>query len=110
MLITDELLLNYKRCRRRTYLEVYGNPAQKDPDKEFLLKLKRENHQHIRSVLQARAQICQRPQVSRQNWQLNAQQTLELMQQGVECLDSRYTCRFESTMAIFIKFIVTAGI
>ncbi len=87
MLITDELLLNYKRCRRRTYLEVYGNPAQKDPDKEFLLKLKRENHQHIRSVLQARAQICQRPQVSRQNWQLNAQQTLELMQQGVECLD-----------------------
>jgi predicted RecB family nuclease len=83
MLITDELLLNYKRCRRRTYLEVYGNPAQKDPEKEFLLKLKRENYQHIRSVLQARGQICQRPEVSRQNWQLNTQQTLELMKRGV---------------------------
>jgi uncharacterized protein len=87
MLITDELLLNYKRCPRRTYLEVYGNPAQKDPEKEFLLKLKRENYQHIRSVLQAREQICQRPEVSRQNWQLNTQQTLELMKRGVECID-----------------------
>jgi predicted RecB family nuclease len=87
MPITDELLLNYKRCRRRTYLEVYGNQAQKDPEKEFLLKLKRENQHHIRAVLQERGENCQHPQVSRQNWQLNTRQTIDLMKRGAECID-----------------------
>jgi predicted RecB family nuclease len=49
IILTDELLLNYKRCSRRTYLEVYGSHQQKDPQKEFLLKLKKENKQHIQS-------------------------------------------------------------
>jgi uncharacterized protein len=55
MFISDQLLLNYKRCNRRTFLEQYGNPQLKDPDKDFLLKLKRENQAHIRNVIQAQS-------------------------------------------------------
>ena len=53
MLISDQLLLNYKRCNRRTFLEIHGNPQRKDPDKDFLLKLRRENQAHISNVIAA---------------------------------------------------------
>ena len=86
MLISDHLLLNYKRCNRRTFLEIYGNPQHQDPEKDFLLKLKRENQTHIHNVIAARSLACHQPSASRREWQLNAQQTLELMQQGVDCI------------------------
>ncbi|MEL7419222.1 MAG: TM0106 family RecB-like putative nuclease [Cyanobacteria bacterium J06555_3] len=86
MLISDHLLLNYKRCNRRTFLEIYGDPQQKDPDKDFLLKLKRENQTHIRNVIAARSLEPQYPEASRRDWQLNAAQTVELMRQGVDCI------------------------
>lgn len=86
MLISDYLLLNYKRCNRRSFLEIYGNPQQKDPDKDFLLKLKRENQVHMRNVIQERSLLCHQPAASRRDWQLNAEQTIELMQQGVDCI------------------------
>ena len=86
MLISDQLLLNYKRCNRRTFLEIHGLPQQKDPDKDFVLKLKRENQAHIRNVIWERSLSCARPEASRRDWQLNAAQTVELMQQGVSCI------------------------
>jgi uncharacterized protein len=86
MFISDQLLLNYKRCNRRTFLEQYGNPQLKDPDKDFLLKLKRENQAHIRNVIQAQSLNCHQPKASRRDWQLNTSQTVELMQQGVDCI------------------------
>ncbi|MGV2828479.1 TM0106 family RecB-like putative nuclease [Myxosarcina sp. GI1(2024)] len=86
MLLTDHLLLNYKRCRRRTFLDIYGNRERRDPEKEFLLKLKRENQTHIHQVLAARSQTYQQPEVSRQDWQLNSQQTVALMAEGVDCI------------------------
>ncbi|MEL7076137.1 MAG: TM0106 family RecB-like putative nuclease [Cyanobacteria bacterium J06648_1] len=86
MLISDYLLLNYKRCNRRTFLELYGDPQQKDPDKDFLLKLKRENQTHIKNVIAARSLEPQYPEASRRDWQLNAAQTVELMRQGVDCI------------------------
>ncbi|MFM2311579.1 MAG: hypothetical protein RLZZ04_855 [Cyanobacteriota bacterium] len=86
MLISDQLLLNYKRCHRRTFLETFGNPQDQDPAKDFLLKLKRENHTHIRNVIQGRSLEPDFPQASRRDWQLNAQQTIELMHQGVDCI------------------------
>ena len=86
MLISDRLLLNYKRCNRRTFLEIYGNPQQQDPEKDFLLKLKRENQVHIHNVIEARSLSCHQPSVSRLDWQLNTEQTSELMQQGVDCI------------------------
>ena len=86
MLISDQLLLNYKRCNRRTFLEIHGLPQHKEPDKDFLLKLKRENKAHIRKVISARSLSCARPQASRRDRQLNTAQTIELMQQGVSCI------------------------
>lgn len=86
MLISDHLLLNYKRCHRRTFLETFGNPQDQDPAKDFLLKLKRENQTHIRNVIQGRSLKPDFPQASRRDWQLNAQQTIELMHQGVDCI------------------------
>ena len=86
MILTDELLLNYKRCSRRTYLDLHGNPKQRDAEKEFLLKLKRESQAHIKKVLLARSIVYQKPSVSRRNWSLNAQQTEIMMQQGVDCI------------------------
>ena len=86
MLISDQLLLNYKRCNRRTFLEIHGLPQHKDPDKDFILKLKRENQAHIRNVISARSLSCHQPEASRRDWQLNTAQTIELMQQGVSCI------------------------
>ena len=84
LLLTDQLLLNYRRCRRRTYLEVYGNPEEQDPEKEFLLKLKKENQLHIASTLESKSLVYQRPNAK--DWLLNWQQTKELMEQGIECI------------------------
>ena len=86
MLISDRLLLNYKRCNRRTFLEVFGNPQNRDPEKDFLLKLKRENQTHIRNVIEAKSLQPQQPISSRRDWKLNARQTIELMQQGVNSI------------------------
>jgi predicted RecB family nuclease len=92
MLITDYLLLNYKRCNRRTFLDVYGNFHDRDPEKDFIAKLKRENETHIANVIQDRwvdseARTTfnyQKPQASRRDWQLNAVQTSALMKQGAD--------------------------
>ena len=86
MLLTDELLLNYKRCRRRTFLEVYGSYQDKEPTKEFLLKLKRENKLHIDTVLRERALDYHQPKAKKKDWLLRSQETFDLMSQGVECI------------------------
>ena len=86
MLLTDELLLNYKRCRRRTFLEVYGSYQDKEPTKEFLLKLKRENKLHIDTVLKERSLVYHQPEAKKKDWLLRSQQTFDLMSQGVECI------------------------
>ena len=87
MLITDHLLLNYKRCNRRTFLEIYGDSQQKDLEKDFLHKLKRENQTHIANVIQELVHpnfSYQKPEASRRDWQLNAEQTISLMERGAE--------------------------
>ena len=84
--LTDELLLNYKRCSRRTYLEVYGDDAEKDPQKEFLLKLRKENRQHIQEFIQEQALSPIKPQAASRNWLSRFEETLNLMQQGVDSI------------------------
>ena len=101
MLITDHLLLNYKRCNRRTFLEIYGDSQQKGSEKDFLVKLRRENKTHIAKVIQSRlidseddsTFNCQKPEASRRDWQLNAEQTLEMMKQGVDYI-------FQGTLSV----------
>jgi uncharacterized protein len=86
MLITDELLLHYKRCSRRSFLNTYGNEQDKDREKDFLQKLKRESESHSQKILTRYYPSYHQPQVSEDNWQLVCQQTQTLMQQGVECI------------------------
>lgn len=86
IVLTDELLLNYKRCNRRTYLEVYGADGEKDPQKEFLLKLRKENRQHIQNYLQERSHESQKPQASSRDWSLKHQETIALMKEGADCI------------------------
>ena len=86
IVLTDELLLNYKRCNRRTYLEVYGAYEEKDPQKEFLLKLRKENQQHIQNFIQERSLNPQKPQASTRDWSVKYRETIALMEEGADCI------------------------
>lgn len=82
MLLTDELLLYYKRCQRRAFLDIYGDPTQKDQEQDFLRKLRHDSRSHQQAVLAT--EIHHSPQYPRGDWQAGAKATLELMQQGTE--------------------------
>ena len=82
MLLTDELLLYYKRCRRRAFLDIYGDPTQQDQEQDFLLKLRQDSFAHQQAVLASLTH--QSPQYPRRDWEAGAKATLELMQQGIE--------------------------
>jgi predicted RecB family nuclease len=82
MLITEDLLLHYKRCPRRAFLDIYNDPNSKDRDQDFLLKLRQDSLAHRQSILALTT--VQRPYYPSRDWQAGANATLELMQQGVE--------------------------
>jgi predicted RecB family nuclease len=82
MLLTDDLLLNYKRCKRRAFLDIYGDFNSQDQEQDFLRKLRRDSYVHQQAVLAK--EIYHSPHYSRGNWQSGAEATLELMQQGKE--------------------------
>jgi predicted RecB family nuclease len=82
MWLTDELLLNYQRCRRRAFLDVFGDKSQRNPPGDYLLKLRQDSFIHQQTVLGD--QPTSRPEYARRDWVAGAKATLELMQQGVE--------------------------
>ena len=84
MLLTEDLLLDYKRCRRRAFLEVYGDPTEKDPKSDFLLKLQEDSRLHRQAVFAHFA--YERPKYPWRDWQAASQATLELMQRGAESI------------------------
>jgi predicted RecB family nuclease len=86
MLLTDALLLDYKRCPRRAFLNVYKNSEERDPERDFLLKLKQESHNHVATVLAEFYPNYYKPQASSQDWDARAKETEALMQQGVDCI------------------------
>ena len=82
MFLTAELLLQYQRCRRRAYLDVFGDLTQRDPPSDYLLKLLQDSAAHRRTVLVD--YDCQKPVYPPGDWQAGAQATRELMRQGVD--------------------------
>jgi uncharacterized protein len=86
MLLTDALLLDYKRCQRRAFLNSYGDLQQRDPERDFLLKLRQESQQHIALVLAEFYPHYQQPQTPQGDWHARAAETEALMKQGVECI------------------------
>ena len=84
ILVSDDLLLNHKRCSRRAYLDTFADTSQRDPEKDFVRKLKQESYQHVTQVLAQK--VYHRPDGDRHNYQERAQQTEALMHQGVDCI------------------------
>lgn len=82
MLLNAELLLNYQRCSRRAFLDLYGDRSQRDPPSDYLLKLLQDSQSNRRSILAD--QETQQPSYAARDWQAGAIATLAMMQQGVE--------------------------
>ncbi|MFH7026826.1 MAG: TM0106 family RecB-like putative nuclease [Heteroscytonema crispum UTEX LB 1556] len=85
MLINAELLLQYQRCQRRPFLDTFGDKNQRDAPNDLLLKLQQDKIVHQKRVL-AQLTHYQRPNYPRFDWEAAEAATLELMQQGVECI------------------------
>jgi predicted RecB family nuclease len=86
MILTDALLLDFKRCQRRAYLNHYGNQGDRDLERDFLLKLRQESQRHITEVLQQfypHHETLTRDRILAEN---NCEATLELMAQGIDCI------------------------
>lgn len=86
MLLTDALLLDYKRCQRRAYLNVYGNFWERDAERDFLLKLRQESQKHIAQVLEESFPVCQEPLTPKAQWSGRSLETQQLMKQGAEVI------------------------
>ncbi|MGF1990541.1 MAG: TM0106 family RecB-like putative nuclease [Nostoc sp. ZfuVER08] len=82
MLINAELLLQYQRCKRRSFLDIHGDKGLRDAPNELLGKLQQDKIAHQLTNL---AQLSyQRPNYPSGNWKTGEKATLELMQRGVE--------------------------
>ncbi|MCY7390622.1 MAG: TM0106 family RecB-like putative nuclease [Leptolyngbyaceae cyanobacterium CAN_BIN12] len=82
MLIDAEQLINYQRCRRRAYLDVYGDLDQRDSTNDYVLKLVQDSQENQRTVLSNQATV--QPDHPARDWQAAATATLDLMRQGVD--------------------------
>ncbi|MFP4009917.1 MAG: TM0106 family RecB-like putative nuclease [Spirulinaceae cyanobacterium] len=84
MLIADDLLLDYKRCQRRAFLNLYGDRTERDPERDFVSKLRSQGSQHIAAVLADYDYYV--PRFARGDWDAGAIATARLMAQGVDCI------------------------
>jgi uncharacterized protein len=90
MLVTDSLLLDYKRCQRRAHLNTHGAMEERRPERDFLLKLRQESQRHIQEVLTTQFSDYREPETPPTLWQDRAQETKTLMAQGVPCIYRGY--------------------
>jgi predicted RecB family nuclease len=81
--LTDEILFNHQRCRRRSYLELYADPQLRDRPSDYLLKLRQDSIANQTAVM-AEQPPAHQPIYPRHDWEAAATATLELMQQGVD--------------------------
>ena len=84
MLLNAQLLLQYQRCRRRTFLDTRGDLSQRDSPSDLLLKLQQDKFVHKQTILAQHT--YQRPDYPKGDWDAGAKATLELMQRGVDCI------------------------
>ncbi len=82
MFIDAEQLTHYQRCHRRAYLDVYGDPSQRDAPNEYLMKLIQDSQAHQQRFIEQ--QPVYQPRYPQGDWQAAAAATIALMQQGVE--------------------------
>ncbi len=82
LILTAEQLLSYQRCRRRTFLDIYGDLGARDSPSGLLVKLQQDRKTHQQIVLAE--QPYHQPDYPKGNWEAGAKATLVLMQQGVD--------------------------
>ncbi len=85
MWFTDHMLFNYHRCRRRLYLDSYGDTALKDPPSDYFVKLREDSAEH-RAAKLAQFEPLQRPVFERNDWESGATATYKMMADGVETI------------------------
>jgi predicted RecB family nuclease len=81
MLLTDQLLLNFQRCHRQAFLEMYGEAGVRGQVNDFLVKLG-QDRQRFQDGLNFDQPTVQ-PQFPRHDWKAGGAATLDLMHQGV---------------------------
>lgn len=84
MLLTADLLLYYRRCNRRAFLEVHGDRHQQDAPSDYLQKILRDSASHREATLSQYE--FQNAYPVEGNWKAASQSTLALMRQGVELI------------------------
>ncbi len=82
VVISEELLLNFQRCDRRAFLDIYGNPDHRDPPSDYLQKLHQDSIEHQKTVITDWPAVI--PAYPHRDWAAGAAATLDLMRQGVE--------------------------
>jgi uncharacterized protein len=82
VVISEELLLNFQRCDRRAFLDIYGNPDHRDPPSDYLQKLHQDSLEHQKTVITDWPAVI--PAYPYRNWEIGAKATLDLMGQGAE--------------------------
>jgi predicted RecB family nuclease len=81
--LTDEILFNHQRCRRRSYLELYEDYRLRDRPSDYLLKLRQDSIANQNAVLEEQP-FAYPPIYPRHDWEAGAAATLQLMHQGVD--------------------------
>jgi len=84
MWVSDRLLLDYQRCDRRAFLDLWGDRTAKDPPSDYLRKLHQDTQLHRQQVLATHTYIT--PTYPDQAWQAGAEATAALMAQGVDTI------------------------
>ncbi|MBD2137372.1 TM0106 family RecB-like putative nuclease [Anabaena sp. FACHB-1237] len=81
MLINAQHLLQYQRCQRRPFLDIYGDYTQREIVNDLQLKIQQDKIIHHQCVVSKFA--YHQPEYPSGNWPAAAAATWELMQQGV---------------------------
>lgn len=82
VVVSEDLLLNFQRCDRRAFLDLYGDPEHRDPPSDYLSKLHQDSIAHQQTVIKDWPAVI--PAYPHRDWAAGAQATLDLMWQGAE--------------------------
>lgn len=86
MLITADDLLYFQRCRRRPFLEAYGDRHDREAGSGFLEKLHRDSSAHQERILADWGITPTQPIYTHGDWEAGAEATLDLMAAGTETI------------------------
>jgi predicted RecB family nuclease len=79
---TDDILFHHQRCRRRSYLDTYGDTTRRDPPNDYLLKIRQDSVEHRKRIFSEAP--AARPNYPKKDWITGAAETLKLMEQGCD--------------------------